>query len=94
MSEFEPLLGYEYNTQGYHGSGTLLRTEKELDLYMEKVVSVAFNERREVMLTDMGDNAVFHCKEGRVIFAGGWDCHRMERALQQVVRNRTPSWER
>ena len=90
VSDFETLIGYEFQHDGFHRGRVYLETAVALDLYMRTVVALAFREGREVMITDSGDNAIFHVKDATVRHAGGADTDAMATILTQL--GETSTW--
>jgi hypothetical protein len=62
-----PLIGYVYGHDGYHSGKNWLENPDQLREFIEKHVNPAIQEKREVMITDGGDYAVFHSKDGETI---------------------------
>jgi hypothetical protein len=92
MSEgdFETLIGYEFQQDGFHRGRVYLKTADALERYMREVVAPAFREGREMMITDSDDNAVFHVKDAVVLHAGGADTRAMATLLTQL--GDAPTW--
>jgi len=63
----ETFLLYEYNKEGYH-TGSLRISEDTLEMVFRTIVKVAKEEKREVVITDLGDDCVFHMKDGEILF--------------------------
>lgn len=66
-----PLYLYNYTAAGKYGKPTAIHNEAELRLAMDTTVRAALEEQREVRITDTGDECVFHCKGGKILWAGG-----------------------
>jgi hypothetical protein len=63
----ETFLLYEYNSEGYH-NGHITISEDTLPMVFKTIVRVAREDKREVIITDLGDLCVFHMKDGEVLF--------------------------
>lgn len=79
---YETLIGYDFNSQGMYREKVYLYSETEMGDYLRSHAGAAFREGREFMLTDTGDNAVLHIKDGKVLFAGGYDVGMFEEHLR------------
>lgn len=66
-----PFFGYEYDHAGYHSGPVELTSEQQLVRFRDLVATPAIRDKREVMLTDSDDYAVFHAKDGVILWAGG-----------------------
>lgn len=62
-----PLLGYEYNTAGFHAGATELADVDALLVYWNGVVKTAMADEREVRITDVMDMLVFHTVAGEIM---------------------------
>lgn len=73
MDASYPFFGYVYNHAGYYHAPIKLDTETMLENFLDRVARHAIEEKREVMVTDCDDYAVFHAKGGEILFpkAGG-----------------------
>lgn len=63
-----PYFGYLYTRDGYYGPPTDLRTEGQLERFMNVLARQAMDERREVRVTDADDCLVFHSQHGKVLW--------------------------
>lgn len=63
----EKYMLYEYDKEGYH-TGGLEISDNTLEMVFRTVVKVAKEEKREIVITDMGDDCVFHMKDGEILF--------------------------
>jgi hypothetical protein len=81
VDTFGTLIGYEYDHAGRYRERVYIRNAEELEVFMRGVVATAFVDGREIMITDAGDNAVFHVKDGAVLHAGGANVRDIEALL-------------
>lgn len=65
-----PFYGYEYDEAGYHHGGLVIEDRARLDWYRDHVVKPAMHDGREVIITDGDDYAIFHTKDGVLLFVG------------------------
>lgn len=65
-----PMRGYIYRLDGYHEGAEYLKDRNELARFMVDKAGPAIEERREVMVTDCWDLALFHSKDGVVLWNG------------------------
>jgi len=63
----EKFLLYEYGSDGRY-SKPMEISETSLDMVFRTIVRVAKEEKREIVITDMGDDCVFHMKDGVILF--------------------------
>lgn len=63
----EKFLLYEYNSDGYH-NGSMQISEDTLPMVFKTIIRIAKEDKREVIITDLGDMCVFHMKDGEVLF--------------------------
>lgn len=80
----ETMIGYDFQADGRYDQKYYLDTQQHLDTFMHTHVVRAFMEGREAMVTDSGDNAVFHVKGGKVEWAGGGDIQEMTSTLRAL----------
>lgn len=69
MSDY-PMYGYEYNEDGYHYGPVKIEDEAQLERFFHFVVEPSIKDRREVMITDEMDIAIFHFRNGLVLWDG------------------------
>lgn len=65
-----PMLGYEYNQDGRYGEPRHIKNEGQLRCFFVDVVKPAIKEKREIRITNLMDEMLFHTKDGRIIFGG------------------------
>lgn len=58
---------YEYDTNGYH-NGYIEVSGPTLVQAFRTIIKKALDEKRKVIITDVGDMCVFHMEDGKVIF--------------------------
>ena len=78
------MYGYIYDFEGYHSGPKRLGTDEDIGAFIRTDMARAFMQGREAMVTDSGDNAVFHVKESRVMFAGGADTDQFAAGLRKL----------
>jgi hypothetical protein len=80
------MIGYDFNRDGKYTEKQYLDTHAKVATFIHTTVVQAFMDKREAMITDSGDNAVFHVKAGQVLFAGGADTERFAAYLRTEGR--------
>lgn len=65
-----PVLGYEYGPDGKYDKPRQIKTEGQLRQFFNDVVKPALKEKREIRITNMSDEILFHVKNGKVLFDG------------------------
>jgi len=63
-----PFRGYLFDYEGYHDGGIWLETDDQLENFIFLVAPAHMHRGLEVMVTDCWDFAVFHAKNGRVVW--------------------------
>jgi hypothetical protein len=63
-----PFLLYVYDADGRYSKPDRIETTDALEAAMCGPVKLAIAEKREVVITDVGDDCLFHAKDGRIIF--------------------------
>ena len=63
-----PLRLYEYNAEGRYGYPLRIENSAALEVAMTTIVKAALAERREVRITDTGDDLVFHVQNGSIVW--------------------------
>ena len=66
-----PMLLYVYGHDGMHGEPIKIVDNETLLTLFETIVAQAVAQRREVVITDMADDCLFHSRDGEVLWAGG-----------------------
>lgn len=65
-----PLHGYEYTSEGYHDGAVVIENRERLEWYRDHVIRPAICDGREVVITDTDDFAVFHTRQGVLLWVG------------------------
>lgn len=86
------LLAYVFDEDGFYNGAIELPCRLAFTLFMHAKVPQAFAEKREVIITDLADDCVFHMKDGKILHCGGGDCAELERALTLIVRQSAAAW--
>ena len=63
-----PFKGYSFGADGMHDGGIWLENHDQLERFMFRVVPLQLRAGLEVMVCDNLDYAVFHAKDGRIIY--------------------------
>lgn len=63
-----PFSLFVYDAEGKHGEPVDVPHQAALRILFEVAVAPAVSDGREVVITDCEDYAVFHAKDGKVIF--------------------------
>ena len=66
--EMYPAKGYLYDRDGYHDGGVYLENANQMETWAFINVPFAIQSRRELMITDCWDNAMFHVKDGAILW--------------------------
>lgn len=64
------MLGYEYNSEGRNGKPRTINNRGQLLQFINDVVKPAMKEKREIRITNLSDEMLFHCQSGKIIFDG------------------------
>lgn len=65
-----PMLGYEYGADGKYDKPRHIKNDGQLRCFFVDVVKQAIKEKREIRITNMMDEMLFHAKDGRILFDG------------------------
>ena len=65
-----PVLIYEYSREGYYGAPVRIFDAASLKVWMLANVSSIVKEKRELRITNVDDELVFHIEAGRLMFDG------------------------
>ncbi len=64
---YYPMGLYIFRSDGFHAGPMWLKDEAALD-NAKPTIDNAMRERREIRITDPGDNMLFHAQNGRVLW--------------------------
>jgi len=67
MTDF-PLYLYEYDAAGCYSEPVPISGRPALEVAMSTIVRRAIDEKREVRITDVGDDMVFHAVNGKIVW--------------------------
>lgn len=70
MDDLYPLLVYEYNKEGRYSTPIRLADEAALLTWFEQNLKKILFERRELRITDLGDDLCFHAVGGDIVYDG------------------------
>lgn len=65
-----PMKGYIFNADGTHDGDVTISNPAELDVFFKFPVLQALANRVEIIITDCDDFAVYHAKDGKVLWDG------------------------
>jgi hypothetical protein len=64
-----PVLVYEFNSDGRYAA-PIRMSEPRLKTYFVENLRKIIDEKRELRITDGGDNMCFHVKDGKILYDG------------------------
>lgn len=69
MNDLWPVLVYEYDVNGRYHKPCVMQ-EEELQAFFLGHLRQILKEKRELRITDGGDNMCFHVQDGKILFDG------------------------